>query len=67
MGNVLWWLGTMTLVVACWLGMEQLTWMQELRPGADSMVRIGLSVVVLSVAAALNPFGRTDEERVTTG
>lgn len=52
----LWWLGAVVLVVASWLGMEQLTWMQELRPGVDSLVRVAFSTVVFSVAAFLNPF-----------
>ena len=66
MKNLLWWVATLTLVVAAWLGMEQLTWVQELRPGVDSMVRFGLSTVVLGAAAALNPFTEdgTGQEQV---
>ncbi|MGO0577637.1 hypothetical protein [Ornithinimicrobium panacihumi] len=56
--NALWWTGAVVLIVAAWLGMEQLTWMQELRPGLDSLVRVGLSTVVLGAAAVLNPFDR---------
>ena len=64
----LWWIGTVALIVVTWFGMEQLTWVQELRPGVDILVRISVSTVIFAVAAALNPFegsGAADEAPTT--
>lgn len=60
--NALWWIGTGLVILAAWLGMEQLTWMQELQPGLDTLVRAVLATVVLGVAGRLNPFSRREAE-----
>ncbi|MFX0539629.1 hypothetical protein ACQBAT_01480 [Ornithinimicrobium sp. Y1847] len=58
----LWWPVSLVVVVAVYVSLHRADWVNDLPTLLEPLVRVGLSVAVLCVAAALAPAGASQKQ-----